>query len=145
VRQLDLARVTTLSYGDEPLEAWVRAQTGGRGADLFIEALSTGAPAQVTMDAMRSLRRGGVGVVIGGMAEPMNFDPVWFMCTGLSWLGSIWFTPGEGEEMAAMAAAGTLQLGHFEHRRFPLDRANEALAALTDRRGGGFDNVVVMP
>lgn len=145
VRQLDPARVTTLSYGDEPLEAWVRAQTGGRGADLFIEALSTGAPAQVTMDAMRSLRRGGVGVVIGGMAEPMNFDPVWFMCTGLSWLGSIWFTPGEGEEMAAMAAAGTLQLGHFEHRRFPLDRANEALAALTDRRGGGFDNVVVMP
>lgn len=146
VRQLDPRRVFTLSYGDEPVEAWVRRHTDGRGADIFIEALSTGAPAQVTMDAMKSLRRGGVGVVIGGMSEPMNFDPVWFMCSGLSWLGSIWFSTGEGEEMAAMVAAGTLDLSPFDHQRFPLAQANEALASLATRGGsGGFANVVVMP
>lgn len=145
VRALCPNRVFTLSYGDEPLEEWVRGHTEGVGADIFIESLSTGAPAVVTMDAMRSLRRGGTGVVIGGMSEPMNFDPVWFMCTGLSWRGSIWFTTGEGQEMAAMAAAGTLDLSHFDHQRFTLSQANEALASLGSRTTGGFTNVVVMP
>lgn len=138
-------RVLTLSYGDEPLEDWVRTHTEGLGADILIEALSTGAPAIVTMDAMRSLRRGGTGVVIGGMSEPMNFDPVWFMCTGLTWKGSIWFSTAEGQEMAAMAAAGTLDLSHFDHQRFELMDANKALASLASRTSGGFTNVVVMP
>ena len=42
-----------------------------------------------------------------------------------------------------MAHAGTLNLGVFEHERFPLERVNEALDAI-DKRTGGFTNVVIM-
>lgn len=145
VKALDPQRVHTLSYGNEPMVDWVARHNDGRGADIFIEALSTGAPAQVTLDGMKSMRRGGVGVVIGGMAEPMNFDPVWFMCSGLSWMGSVWFNAAEGEEMAAMAGAGTLDLRHFDQVRFTLSQANEAIASLASRSSGGFTNVVVVP
>lgn len=79
------------------------------------------------------------------MKEPLNIDPIWFMCTGLSWHGSIWFSTGEGQEMSEMAGAGTLDLSHFEHARFGLDQVNEALASLDSRSAGGFANVVVMP
>lgn len=145
LRAIDPKRIFTLSYGEQPVDEWVRSHTDGRGADIFIDALSTGAPAAVTMDGMRALRRGGVGVDIGGMKEPMNFDPKWFMCTSLSWIGSTWFTTGEGEEMAAMAAAGTLDLSHLDHVRFTLSQANEALKYLDARGSGGFTNVLVMP
>jgi alcohol dehydrogenase len=43
-----------------------------------------------------------------------------------------------------MAAAGTLDLSHFEHERFPLERVNQAVEA-TDQRQGGLTNIVVMP
>jgi alcohol dehydrogenase len=41
-----------------------------------------------------------------------------------------------------MAAAGTLDLSPLEHRRFPLERVNEAIGAL---ESGGFSNFVVIP
>ena len=105
-----------LSYGTEPLEAWVRDRTGGAGADLLIDSLPTGAPVSATMDGIKSLRRGGCGVSIGAMAEILPLDPVWFMCNALQWKGSAWFSVAEGEDMAAMADAGTLDLSKFEQQ-----------------------------
>ena len=49
----------------------------------------------------------------------------------------------EGQDMANMAHAGTLDLSVFEHERFPLERVNEALEAI-EQRTGGFTNVVIM-
>jgi len=66
------------------------------------------------------------------------------MCAQISLVGSLWFSVAEGEDMAAMAAAGTLDLSPFEHRRFGLDRVGDALA-LAEQRSGGFVNVVVTP
>jgi alcohol dehydrogenase len=46
--------------------------------------------------------------------------------------------------MAAMAAAGTLDLSVFDHQRFGLDQVNEALG-VAEKRSGGFANIVVTP
>lgn len=145
LRALDPARVHTLSYGDEPVADWVMRHNDGRGADIYIDALSTGASAQVAMDTLKALRRGGVAVGIGGLAEPLSIDPAWFMTSGLSWIGSLWFSTGEGEELAAMAGAGTLDLRQLDEVRFPLSQANEALASVAARSSGGFTNVVIVP
>ena len=144
VKALDPRRIETLSYGEQPLADWVMQRTHGIGADIVIEALSTGAPVNVTMDALHALRRGGIGVCIGGMSETMPLNPIWFMCRGLRWSGSVWFSTAEGEDMAAMADAGALDLSHFEHRRFALADANQALDSFHATHGG-FTNVVVMP
>jgi threonine dehydrogenase-like Zn-dependent dehydrogenase len=144
VQALDPRRIEVLSYGERPLVEWVREQTRGIGADILIEAMSTGAAANVTMDGLHALRRGGTGVCIGGMSETLPLNPIWFMTRGLRWWGSVWFSPAEGEDMAAMADAGVLDLSKFEHRRFALVDANRALNSF-DGKLGGFANVVVMP
>jgi alcohol dehydrogenase len=144
IRQWSPQRIRVLSYGTEPLEPWVRAQTDGVGADILIESLPTGAPATVTMDALKSLRRGGCGVCIGGMAETLQIDPVWFMCSELQWKGSVWFSVAEGEDLAAMADAGTLDLSQYEHRRYSLRDVNKLMASLNDRESG-LTNFVVVP
>ena len=83
-------------------------------------------------------------VDIGGMSEDLPLEMFRLMCFQISVIGSLWFSVAEAQDMAAMAAAGTLDLTVFDHEVFPLARVNEALASL-DGRTGGFTNVVVAP
>jgi len=117
--------------------------TGGYGVDVLIEALGPNAPVSTVLDSFNALRRGGKAINIGGVADPIPLEPFPLMCLQKSYIGSLWFTAAEGEDMAAMAHAGTLNLGVYEHERFSLDKVNEALDAI-DQRGGGFTNVVIM-
>jgi alcohol dehydrogenase len=144
VRNIDPRRVRTLSYGDQPVEDWVREHTNGMGADVFIDAIGPGAPAEITQAGIRALRRGGNMVGVGGMAEPLPVEMMWMMAFEISIIGSLWFTVADGQDMAEMAAAGTLNLSVFEHESYPLSQVNEALDAI-DKRRGGFTNVVVTP
>ena len=144
IRQWDPRRISVLSYGTSPMEKWVRDQTDGAGADVLIESLPTGAPAAVTMEAIKSLRRGGIGVCIGGLAETLPIEPAWFMCQSLQWKGSAWFSVADGEAMAAMAHAGTLDLSKYEHKRYSLHDVNRLMASLSERESG-LANYVVMP
>jgi alcohol dehydrogenase len=144
VRQLDPRRVRVLSYGDQPVGTWVREHTAGRGADVFIDAIGPGAPSETSMAGIDALRRGGRMVNVGGMAEPLQVDMIRVMTFQISIIGSLWFSVGEGQDMAEMAAAGTLDLSVFDHEIYPLSRINEALDAVEKRRGG-FTNVVVVP
>lgn len=144
VRAIDPARIHVLSAGDEPVGEWAHRLTGGVGVDAVLDTLGPGAPGQAMLDAITALRRGGRLVDVGGMNAPMQLNMHALMCAQVSLIGSLWFTVAEGEEMAAMAAAGTLDLSVLEHHRFPLGKVNEALA-LAEKRAGGFVNVVVMP
>lgn len=138
-------RIETLNLGDDKsIHERVRQATDDYGVDVLIETLGPGAPAATTLDAFKALRRGGKAVACGGMADPLPLDPFPVMCQQLSYIGSLWFTPAEGEDMAAMANAGTLDLSVFEHQRFPLSNINDALTAV-ESRTGGFTNVVIIP
>jgi alcohol dehydrogenase len=58
--------------------------------------------------------------------------------------GSVWFNAGEGQDMADMAAAGTVDLSIFEHVSHPLDKVNDAISGIAVRNGG-FSNFVIAP
>jgi D-arabinose 1-dehydrogenase-like Zn-dependent alcohol dehydrogenase len=58
--------------------------------------------------------------------------------------GSAWFTAAEGQNIADMAEAGTLNLSVFEHVCTPLDKVNEAISGIA-QRNGGFSNFVINP
>jgi alcohol dehydrogenase len=113
--------------------------TDGEGVDAVIDALPPQSPPGATMAA---LRVGGRAVLPGGMTEALMLDPCWLTDTNAVIMGSRWFTTAEGEDMAQMAAAGTLDLSPLAHRRFQLERVNDAIAAL---ECGGFNNFVVIP
>lgn len=142
LQQLD-ARVLPIELGLRPTADVVMEATGGYGVDVLIETLGPNAPPATVLDAFNGLRRGGKAVNIGGVAEPIPLEPFPLMCLQKSYIGSLWFTTAEGQDMADMAHAGTLNLGVFEHERFTLDQVNDALEAV-DKRGGGFTNVVIM-
>jgi alcohol dehydrogenase len=123
---------------------WVRERTGGYGADAVIDALPPGAPAAAWMEAADAVRVGGRHVDIGAVNEPLTFPGYWIKARNATVVGSRWFTTAEGQDMAEMAGAGTLDLSVFEHRRYALADVNEAIAAL-EGEIRGFDNFVVMP
>jgi alcohol dehydrogenase len=132
------------SAGADPLVVWAKAATEGLGVDGMIDCLPPGAPASAMMRALFCLRRGGRAVNVGAVLETLPLNAFWMMTNRIGLQGSVWFTTGEGEEMAAMCAAGTLDLSALEHRVSPLSSVNEVLAGMDDR-DGGFTNFVIDP
>ncbi len=128
----------------DPLVGWAKAATNGDGVDGVIDCLPPGAPASAMMRALYCLRRGGRAVNVGAVMETLPINAFWLMTNRIGLQGSVWFTTAEGEDMAAMAGAGTLDLSVLEHRVSPLSKVNEALAGM-DNRDGGFTNFVIDP
>jgi D-arabinose 1-dehydrogenase-like Zn-dependent alcohol dehydrogenase len=150
VRALAPARIDVISVPNappgpaDPLVAWAKKATGGHGTDGMIDCLPPGAPGSAMLRALFCLRRGGRAVNVGAVMETLPINAFWMMTNRISLQGSVWFTTGEGEDMAAMAAAGTLDLSVLQHRVSPLSKVNEVLAGMDDR-DGGFTNFVIDP
>ena len=89
-------------------------------------------------------RVGGHHVDIGAVNQPLTFPGYWIKSRNVTLFGSRWFTTAEGQDMAEMAGAGTLNVSVFDHHRYALKDVNDAIAAL-DENVRGFDNYVVMP
>jgi alcohol dehydrogenase len=138
------ANTATPPAQPDPLVAWAKQLTDGHGVDGMIDCLPPGAPASAMMRALYCLRRGGRAVNVGAIMETLPLNAFWLMTNRIGLQGSVWFTTGEGEDMAAMAAAGTLNLSVLEHRVSPLSEVNEVLAGM-DERDGGFTNFVIDP
>jgi alcohol dehydrogenase len=128
----------------DPLVDWARKATGGDGLDAVLDCLPPGAPGEAMMRALRTLRRGGQAVNVGAVIDQLPLNAFWLMTNRLGLAGSVWFTTAEGQEMAAMAKAGTLDLSVLDHRVSPLSRVNEAIGGM-HTRNGGFSNFVVDP
>lgn len=143
IKNIDPSRVVPIVLGARSTAEIVMEATDGYGVDALIETLGPNAPPSTVLDSFNALRRGGKAINIGGVAEPIPLEPFPLMCMQKSYIGSLWFSTAEGQDMADMAHAGTLNLDVFEHERFKLDQVNEALDAI-DKRSGGFTNVVIM-
>jgi len=130
--------------GVDPLVAWAKSMTDGYGVDSVLDCLPPGASAATMMRALYTLRRGGHAAAVGVVMETLPINGYWLMTNRIGLQGSVWFTTGEGEDMAAMVSAGTMDLSSLEHRIFPLSQVNEALTGM-DNRNGGFTNFIVDP
>ncbi|MFD9192288.1 alcohol dehydrogenase catalytic domain-containing protein [Streptomyces phaeochromogenes] len=144
VKALAPDRIDVHAAGTGSLPEWVRERTDGEGADILIDSLGPGSPAESFVEALSSLGRGGVAVNIGGMMGRPALDLFSMMCSQNSVIGSLWFSTGEAQDMADMAGSGVLDLSVFEHHSFPLEKINSALADLPSRHGG-FTNFVCTP
>jgi len=144
VKALAPDRIAVHAAGQGNLSAWVRENNNDEGADIVIDAVGPGAPAESFTDALATLRRGGIAVDIGGMMERPALDLFSMMCSQISLVGSLWFSTREAQEMAEMAGSGALDLSVLEHHIFPLDQINEALDSIPARHGG-FTNFICQP
>lgn len=150
VRALAPGRIDVRSVAEapegvaDPLVVWAKKATDGHGVDGMIDCLPPGAPASAMMRALFCLRRGGRAVNVGAVLQTLPVNAFWMMTNRIGLQGSVWFTTAEGEDMAAMAGAGTLNLSALEHRLSPLAKINEVLDGI-ENRDGGFTNFVIDP
>jgi alcohol dehydrogenase len=142
LRAIDPERIDTLAVGDEPLKDWVGERTDGVGVDVLIDCTGRGGPAAPVAEAVNCLKRGGVMVNIGALAEPLALNPTQFMTGALRYCGSNWFTNAEAALMADMIRVGALDLSPLKPRVYRLEQVNQALADIRERPGG-LQNFVV--
>ena len=144
VKALAPDRIEVMNLDEGSSGEWAKSQTDDYGVDFVISALGAKAPASTMVDSMRGVRRGGRIVNVGGVAEDLPIDVKWLMDEQVQLIGSNWFTAAQGQEMADMVRTGALDLSYLQHKKFLLERVNEAISGLTDR-DGGFSNYLVIP
>lgn len=138
LRKLAPERIVTVRIDGTDVQAQVRAQVP-EGVDVMLDTLGAKAPAALSVSAMQAVARGGRIIQIGGVAGPIPIDPHPFMCAQLQYIGSLWFTTAEGDEMVRMIEAGTVDLSLLEERCYKLDQLNEALDDI-QTQANGFTN-----
>ncbi|HEY2529431.1 MAG TPA: alcohol dehydrogenase catalytic domain-containing protein [Xanthobacteraceae bacterium] len=143
-KRIDVLALANTAVNPDPLIAFAKAATDGYGVDSVLDCLPPGAPASAMMRGLYCLRRGGGAANVGAVMETLPVNAFWLMTNRIGLQGSVWFTTAEGEDMAAMAGAGTLDLSVLEHRVSALAKINDVLAAMDDR-DGGFTNFVIDP
>ncbi|MFG2025302.1 alcohol dehydrogenase catalytic domain-containing protein [Streptomyces sp. NPDC048825] len=144
VGKLANGRLHLHSLNDGPLDEWIREETDGYGADIYIDALGPGAPHETFLAGMRAMARGGIAVNIGAMVGDLPVDIHRMMDQQLRLIGSAWFTSGEGQAMADLVEAGVIDLSPLEHHVYPLEQVNEAISGIA-QRNGGFSNFIISP
>lgn len=143
VRALAPERIETFSTLDGAIDEWAHSVTDG-GVDVYISALGPGAPHEPFIQGMKSLRRGGKAVNIGATAGDVPIDVHHLMDQQQQLIGSVWFTAGEGQDMAALAENGTVDLSILENVTYPLAKINDAINGIENRHGG-FSNYIINP
>lgn len=113
--------------------AWVLSHTGGRGADVTIEA--TGAPAAV-VHAMRFTRDAGRAVIVGQYTDhgEVTFNPHLDLNRKHLDLRACWGSDYSHFHRAAQIISHpqrSLPWAQLKLERFPLNQANQALAAVS--------------
>lgn len=130
--------------GDESIAAWAHTVTEGEGLDVVIDALPTAASPVSFLAARAALARGGCHVNIGGVTADVPINFLELIAKAQTFIGSMWFTTAQGQEMADLARTGLVNLDVFKHQVFALEEINTALKVMGGR-DGGFTNYVISP
>lgn len=141
LKALDPRRVETVRIISDSVSHLVLEKMPG-GVDVMLDTLGAKAPAALSVDAMSAMVRGGRIVQIGGVAGPIPIEPHPFMCAQLHYIGSLWFTTAEADEMVQLVESRLLDMTFFEERNYPLASLNEALADIA-AHGDGFTNFTI--
>lgn len=142
VRQVHPPTVRPYAAAADPTLEGLRALLPAKGADVLIDCLPTAL--EVTQHAIGLLRRGGRAVLIGGVRGPVNIDYRHFMLTEIEVTGSVGMGPGTYPRVVALMGSGVVDFANFVTHRFPLDQANEAIAAVMAKTGDPL-GVVITP
>ncbi|HLB79529.1 MAG TPA: zinc-binding dehydrogenase, partial [Dongiaceae bacterium] len=139
----DFGATHVINAGRETARDAVRAATGGRGADYVF--VTVGAP-KVVEQGFDLMRRGGSLVLVGMPATGVTatFDPGNFANDGQKVLGSKMGSARPRLDIPMIIdlyKQGRLKLDELITARYPLERINEAVAAVN--RGEALRNVIV--
>jgi len=145
VARLDPRIVPLAPSGKGFDSAAILAATGGKGANVVLDAVGIGAAPDATVAAIGALAFGGRAVLVGaGLSAALALDYTRIMYNENAVQGSLWFPRRAAAEMIGMIAAGTLDLSPIKPETVDLDHANEGVRAAA-REAMGLRHWVVSP
>lgn len=142
LRQLAPKRIRSLQIQSSDLQASIREMAPG-GVNAVVDTLGAKAPAELSVSAMNAVTSGGKIVQIGGVSGPIPIDPHPFMCTQLQYIGSLWFTTAEAQELMALIRAGLLDTNQWAPRPYTLGQLNQALEDIQSDASGFLNYHIV--
>lgn len=129
---------TAIDAGTKDLAEAVREELG-ESADVVFDCVST---EQTVGTAIRMALKGGTVVVVGGPRTSASIDLPVLQEYEVRLQGSATYTKKDFESSIALIGAGAVDASRFITSVYPLDRANEAFAAIA---AGGEVKIVVVP
>lgn len=129
--------------GEVDADTRTLAGAAGRPADVALDLLGQAQSTATTLAVLRALGRGGRLVLMGSAAVPL---PVTFgdmLSNDWEIIGNFMYRKDAPRQLAALAAAGLLDLAPIPITRFPLAEVPEAIRHAATMRG--LDMTVVEP
>jgi len=124
---------------EDPVE-FVRARTGGRGADVAMEVVGASDPVKTAVSA---LRKGGVLTLVGNLAPQIEFPLQAVVTRQIRVTGSC-ASCGEYPQCIEMLATGAMQVEPLISAKVPLTEGAEWFARLYAREGN-LMKVILQP
>jgi L-iditol 2-dehydrogenase len=120
----------------------VKAQTGGRGADVVIEAI--GQP-EAWVLATRLVRKGGVINFFGGCpaGTKVELDTALLHYSEITCKASFHHTPAHVRRSLDLIAEGVVTATHLVNHEEPLDQLPQVLRDLAHRRNGQIKTAII--
>jgi alcohol dehydrogenase len=144
VKEIAPNRIEVFCSENNSITDWVKSQTDGDGVHAALDCLGPGAPNETFLQALYSLRRGGMMVDVGAVQGEVPIKLHFLSSANRVIVGSLWFSTEEARELAGMAETGALNMSIFEHHGTQLKDINTAISGMSTRRGG-FSNFVIYP
>jgi alcohol dehydrogenase len=122
--------------------AIIRAAAGG-SADVALDLLGSAKSTSTTLSSLRALKRRGRLVVMGSAEVPLEISFRELLANDWEIVGQFMYERGAPGQLAALAAAGLLDLGKIKVKTFKLDQFRQAVEAAASMQG--LDLTAVIP
>ena len=113
--------------------ATIRTAAGG-GVDVALDLLGRASSTSSTLATLRSLKRGGRLVLMGSATVPLELGFGEMLSNDWEVVGNFMYPKTAPTKLAALAAAGLLDLTAVRLKRFALSKLPEAIAAAATMR-----------
>lgn len=120
----------------------IRTAAGG-AADAALDLLGSARSTSTTLSSLRALKRGGRLVIMGSAVVPLEISFRELLANDWEIVGQFMYARTAPADLAALAAAGLLDLGRIAVRRFALDQLPAAIAAAATMQG--LDLTAIVP
>ena len=129
--------------GDATADVAIIRSAAGGAADGALDLLGSAKSTATTLATLRALKRGGRLVIMGSADVPLEISFRELLANDWEIVGQFMYDRGAPADLAALVAAGLLDLRKIAMKRFPLARLQDAIEAAATMQG--LDLTAVLP
>jgi alcohol dehydrogenase len=135
--------VAAVVSGEPDKDLAIIRNAAGGSADVALDLLGSARSTSTTLSSLRALKRGGRLVVMGSAEVPLEISFRELLANDWEIVGQFMYERYAPSQLAALAAAGLLDLGKIKVKTFRLDQFRQAVAAAASIQG--LDLTAVLP